>query len=370
MGEVKYVENDSNLKFSTAQYEGRALDSERTRSCGGEAAQGERSGYIEDTREPQMQTPRKKLVRYFQVHVLTLLLCCDLVGHAAAPESKAPNAEKNTLSATFKLTKGKGVKVCEAYLTRLNRSAYEYFPTCDRPENDQIAGFERLNRVFLKPEEIQPFWASAMFLLSRGDPNAWRQVEQANKKLGLPQQYGDRDIELRAIQGDSYLKVYRYDPPVDIDNDGKPDPVVVWRYGPCALTVDSRVRFWEQVPLVLNLDGTAPDATLTRRNFAHPVDGYRPPSGVLNDKFRAIGPNMSFFRFEEKYYFDAFFDVWGDFQNQRRKDPEIINRLGVFLNDRGNTRQVCEYWLEDFVTWGGTSMRKYKAIREQEMRKR
>jgi hypothetical protein len=75
----------------------------------------------------------------------------------------------------------------------------------------------------------------------------------------------------------------------------------------------------------------------------------------MASEFRPIGKNMGIFQFERIFYLDTFFDPWGDFQGRRRNDPsvsrddpEIQNRLAVFLRRGDETRQVCEYWFEDY----------------------
>jgi len=56
---------------------------------------------------------------------------------------------------------------------------------------------------------------------------------------------------------------------------------------------------------------------------------------------------MGFFKYQDLYYFDTFFDSWGDTKNKRRKDKNIGNTLAVFLHKDGETKQVCEYLMTD-----------------------
>lgn len=281
--------------------------------------------------------------------------------YAQASDARKPapdDASPSSVFASFQLTRGRGVKVCEAYRERLNRSWYPRWPMCDRPEDDRVSGFRKLGRVSLSPEQIQPFWASVKFFLSTRDPDRWKLIDESDRKLGLPRQYGDREQQLRTIRGESSFHMYGFDPLIDIDNDGIPDPVVMWRQGDCAYFDGPLPRSWVQVPVVLNTGGDAPDGERTRRLFGHPVEGYRLPSGKMTERFRPIGLRMGIFWFDGLYYMDAFFDEWGDFRNQRRSDPEIGNTLGVFLAQGGKVEQVCEYRMEDFLDVGGVSMRK------------
>jgi hypothetical protein len=52
---------------------------------------------------------------------------------------------------------------------------------------------------------------------------------------------------------------------------------------------------------------------------------------------------------------DTFFNEWGDFQGSRqyatmlaKDDSEIAHRMAVLIRRSGVTKQICEYWFEDF----------------------
>jgi len=289
---------------------------------------------------------------------------------AAARMPPPKNAPALPVFANFRLTKGRGVKVCEAYLERLNRTWYNTYPTCDRSEDDRVVGFRKLQRRPFTAEETLRFWASVKFFLSTQDPGRWKAIDESDRKLGLRRNYGDQEHQLNTIRNESTLHVYRFEQPIDIDNDGKSDPVVMWREGQCAYFDGPLPRSWTQVPVVLNAAGDGPDVERTRNLVGHPVDGYRLPSGKLTDRFRPISLRMGVFWFEGMYYMDAFFDEWGDFANQRRNDPEIANTLGVFIAQSGKTRQMCEYRLEDFIDSAGVSMRKQVAASRRDNRSR
>ena len=269
----------------------------------------------------------------------------------------------------FWLTYGEGVKVCEAYLDRLNHSSYEYHPRCDRPEEAGGSGFQALNRVKLGAEEIQPFWASVRSFIMNGDPDLWKRADASDRKLGRKPAYGDRENQLRVVREEmSQLSVFRFEPPIDIDNDGLADPIIIWRSGSCRRfgPVDE-MHYWESIAIVLNSAGNGPDVERTRQLFGHPSGAYK-IAGHPRDEFRPIGKRLGIFNVEGTYYMDTFFDDWGDFHDGRRNapelshsnparhsdDPEIANRLGVFLRRNAETSQMCEYWFEEYsdsVRW-------------------
>jgi uncharacterized protein len=281
---------------------------------------------------------------------------------AAAERLPGPNdASPLPIFAHFSLTKGQSVPVCEAYLERLNRSWYPNYPTCDRPEDDRSKGFRKLERIVLSAEEVLPFWASVRSFVLDGDPDRWKRHEAWLKERGLPAVYGDRERQLQLIRAETSLHVYRFRQPIDLDNDGSADRVVMWRDGQCGYFDGPLPRSWLQIPIVLNAAGDGPDVERTRQLFGHPIDGYRLPTGKLVSRFRPISLRAGLFWYEGSYYTDGFFDEWGDFDNQRAKDPEIGNRLGVFLRRNNVTSQICEYLLDDFVDSAGVRMRRQLA---------
>jgi hypothetical protein len=103
-----------------------------------------------------------------------------------------------------------------------------------------------------------------------------------------------------------------------------------------------------QLAFVLSTNGKRLDVQKTERFFGYPGGGY--PVTVngkrtQSDRYRPIGVSMGIFEYLGTYYFDTFFSSWGDFEGKRRTDKNIADTLGVFVNEKGNTRQVCEYLL-------------------------
>jgi hypothetical protein len=118
----------------------------------------------------------------------------------------------------------------------------------------------------------------------------------------------------------SLLAVWRYDPAVDIENDGARDDLIVW-YGSGVSDLDE---------------------TKTMAVFGHPLGESDPRL-----RLRMIGPQIGIFEYQGVFYFDTVFDARGDFTGHRVGDPELLNTLGVFLRKNGETHQVCEYVFSD-----------------------
>ena len=132
----------------------------------------------------------------------------------------------------FTLKKGGERLVCKAYQKRLNSSQFIYPPYCDRPEGGGAYGFKKLNRVFLGNAEVRRLSRQVSGFLQQKDIHMWEKIEAERRRLGVWRGHeqglgeeSERDIQaLAPIQ-----RPFRFDPPVDVDNDGVPDEVVMWR---------------------------------------------------------------------------------------------------------------------------------------------
>ena len=106
-----------------------------------------------------------------------------------------------------------------------------------------------------------------------------------------------------------------------------------------------------QIAYFLNANNGRIDVFKTITVFGHPSGGYRIPDktgqGTVTSHFRPVGPSISIFKYQELYYFDTFFDSWGDLQNRRGKSADIFNTLAVFLRQAGKTQQICEYLMTE-----------------------
>ena len=228
------------------------------------------------------------------------------------------------------LTKGHGIPVCDAYLERLTLIHSDRDLYCGRPENDEIKGFARLNRIALDADKAFAFADKVKNFTQRGNQDALLRTRSSFVKSVFPRDLG------RSIF------VWRYDPPVDIDNDGTPDSLLLWQgYGAshgnyvCGFVKTDYPVWQSQMAYVVDFEAQRINEKRTREIFGHPT-GH-------NSKFRPIGRKISIFEYGGLYYFDTFFDSSGDFEGNRQTDPQIATTLGVFLRKDDVTKQVCEY---------------------------
>lgn len=264
----------------------------------------------------------------------------------------AAHAEKRVYW-DFTLTKGKGVEVCEAYLKRLTSTEHKKYPFCDRPEDDSVEGFARLNRVPLSAEEAYRILPRTVGFVRSQNQDQYDLINEQNRKLGLPE---TEPLSFQVLPKElGYtMSMWRYEPPVDIDNDGAADPLLVSQgYGAggglyrCG---NIKYRYPEGLPqiiFVVDFDRMRLDEATTRELVGHPIGGY---PEIKNGKqigfyhrFRPIGTTFSIFQYHSEFYFDTFFDTWGDYEGRRRKYKYIADTLAVFQRKGGVTKQVCEY---------------------------
>lgn len=273
--------------------------------------------------------------------MMVVVFCSSALPLLAAEEGRW--VRTNPSYHKFTLTKGKGVEICEAYLQRLNETWFERLPFCDRPENTDVPGFEKLNRVELTPEEIYPIYYRIRGFMD-GD-----QYYYDKKEVMFPQ---NRDREIGYIKqniGNRDLSAYRYKTPIDFDNNELTDNLIIWKWQRCG-SYYRKYLFPSRgsaVVLVLTPESKAVDEAKTKTFICHPVGGYPESSGKsFYGKFRPVGRSMGIFRYKGKTYFDTFFDEWGDFVGKRKKSPDIDRTLGVFKRENNQTKQVCEYLWE------------------------
>jgi len=287
--------------------------------------------------------------------------------HTDTVKQGAKDNSPNDQRYSFVLTKGNGVPVCDAYLERLNTSTYEKPPYCDRPESDVVKGFTKLNRVPLSPADVHDlFPIVSTFLglanqknLDWADMNLQKRLTQTGQSRLT--EAGSKSLQMDLDGG--WAKMWRYEPPIDIDNDGVPDNVEVW-HGSIVRGVGGRqcgesmtdIRpgltslRQPQIAFVVAGSNDRLDVTKTRKVFEHPARVYHLDSGNFASKFRPIGNSIDIFKYQNMYYFDTFFDHWGDFENKRKNDRVAVNSLAVFLHKDGKTSQVCEYLMAENET--------------------
>jgi len=252
----------------------------------------------------------------------------------------------DTAKALFSLTKGRGTPVCEAYLERLNVTDYYSqnspsapVPYCKIPENDAIPGFALLHRVPLPTQQL---------IKMSGVVFKW--WERPNPLLTADWDATPNMVRLGGVVA------WRYDPPLDVRNNGKRENIVMWRgyglsgsAGRCGEPMNQNYTWsmrWQQLPLIMKGDMHI-DQARTAEVFGR-ISTNGPPQrekAAADHPFIPVGFFITPFVYRGTIYFSAFFDEKGDYEGKRRGDWRLWNVMGVLMRRQGRTREICEYRL-------------------------
>lgn len=231
----------------------------------------------------------------------------------------------------FEILRGKNNPVCHAYISALEYLAekdreFKYTPWCEGNLNPSVEGFPPIRRVYITDLEeaftlkyrIQPF-------LSSQKQFQWTSGPRKNQFLA------DRQANMRATGQaikSGQLAMWRYEPMLDIDNDGKPDNVLGFREARC----DSTRSFYNLV-LIVDPASRTVDEKETRRFFADP----RPYPAKTDSFVQLRGGSTGVFRYRGLDYIEA----WGtDTAWTKRKDPPVT--AIVYLRQKDEVSIVCE----------------------------
>jgi len=289
------------------------------------------------------------------VHVVLQFLLLLSAAHAG---------EKAGGQKPFELVKGQDVDVCRAYLDRLNRTEFQTIPFCGRPENAQVDGFATLNRVPLTPEQLHQVYEHLIGFAEQGDQHYFdnyrtRQLafcekpayeklcaqikEQKSKAEAQGYRWGE-PLSLSTLRL-GQTQAWRYNAEVDIDNDGRPDPILLYRERRCGgESSKGGPELAATFAFIMDEKYQVVDERRTREIFGHPNPHW---PLVDNKRFRYIGSQMGVFSYRGHYYFDTFFISWSDFNDARVNDEDLLQTLGVFRRTSGKTEQICEYHWRD-----------------------
>lgn len=234
----------------------------------------------------------------------------------------------------FELTRGTGKPVCEAYLQRLNQTEFYSPPYCERPESTLVPGFALLHRRYLTVARFKSLFRDARAVLTY-DPLAAAPTYDPTYPGFVP-------------------GAWTYDPPVDIENSGRADNLILW-------TTQDRYNFQCGTPN--NPDGSNTRGSLAGlvvsagggvidRNATYAVFGMSDLAWFSQRDVRHFYPEFSqelgVFRYRNINYFDAFLTGSREFvgsPGHRPFDPRLQSTLAVFLYAQSRRREICEYYV-------------------------
>jgi hypothetical protein len=275
----------------------------------------------------------------------------------------APCFSSNTSAAAeprerFALDRGSDA-VCVRFARVLNRMNGDQLPGCNRTEPDPAPRFEQLVRKKLPAEELYKISESLLGFAEHGAANHYGKLRRETidwcarniNPTRCTQNFSDRDSEIS--HGGRWLETYgrshfdasnawTYSPEVDIDNDGIADPVLLLTLARCGgENYKGALEKSQTYAFVMNRKYLGVDEMKTRATFGHPDPNW--PASVESDRFRYIGTNLGVFKFRGRTFFYSLMNSFADLDGKRVLDPSLESTVGVFIRERGVTRDVCEY---------------------------
>jgi hypothetical protein len=253
--------------------------------------------------------------------------------------------------------------VCNAYAKRLKQTPLRRQldetggrwlnnPHCDRGESAFPRGFKLLERVPLSIAEVTRLRPQVVAFLRSptGSPSV---IAKPDPTPTDPAPGTAQFRQAMAMNAGDHFYFYRFRPKVDIDNDGQVDDVIVWKEwgGLCGEPDEGGNPVVLRTDVVVLNERGDLDMMKTRQIFAHPKgplmviqdpDDLSHPSYLMDTEFRSIGKTLGVFVYAGKTYFDTFYEVGGDLENQRDGAPNNLDTLAVLQNHNGFTRLVCE----------------------------
>jgi hypothetical protein len=224
--------------------------------------------------------------------------------------------------------------VCAAYVRALSDSSFPQIARCERPDVGDVDGFQRVGRQPLQPKEVSDLLVPVVTMLEKDEYRAAKIVGS-----GADADHFERQQQRSIEAGQPHRFFYRFDPQPDIDNDGTPEGVAVWKdVGvPCGFVKFHDPMFSPTHLLILdsreNLDERRTRAIFGLESIA--------PTPASSRKW--LGDSFGVFRFRSEFYFDTFNSYSNlDHTISAAEEKSLLETLLVFQRKGGTTRLVCE----------------------------
>lgn len=262
----------------------------------------------------------------------------------------------------FRLVRGRGVEVCEAYLAMLRGTYFERPPYCDRPEPADVPGFTPLERI--------PLAADSVLSIATAD-NKFQSGEL--DPTNYPTTPDSSSVEFARTSESHPQAPVQFASPMDIDNDGTPDQVAYWPDPWNRFHCGSEVGFQKDgSPYYAPRRGVALDAkgrfdvSRTHELFAHPNpraitifdDKTRTTKVIEIKSYWPIARMITFTKYRDTYYFDGMMDSFRDLEQERadkqpmrngrpdyrlsRSEALLYDTIGVYERRNSKTVRQCE----------------------------
>lgn len=256
--------------------------------------------------------------------LLSLIILNSSIAYAAEEAHPKP---------VFKLIKGQGTEVCEAYLQRLNVTEYlDNNPAKGRITEPLLDGFADLKPVPLTAEEIQRIYFKTVSFARYQNQDIMEdyiKTRKITKVWDIDITANTLEIINKNIIANQKTPFVRYLIPLDLDNNGMADDIVI-KNNQGVYIVDKTIRRINEKRMY--------------QIFANQelIDW----ASVI--PFPTLAFPITVFSYKNRYYFD------GNFNKLSIKErpfvyignPHNPYLVGVFEHQNKETRRICEYeWL-------------------------
>jgi hypothetical protein len=254
--------------------------------------------------------------------------------------------EGKTPKPTFKLTKGQGTEVCEAYLQRLQATEFVYNdPTKGRLNEPQLKGFADLKTEPLTLEEVLRLYNKLKSFEQYQDQNlhdnyyekfnALHKHETKFKPEGQGYLYSIK----KSMVEHNQKPFVRYQALLDLDNDGKASDTVI-------KATNDKDHFSVKGLFIVDDKLQRVEEARMKAIFAD-QEILQWPSVT---QFPPLASSIDVFNYNGKTYFDGLLDVVlsTDFSPTVNRYSPVM--MGVFIHERSQTQKICEYqWVNGKV---------------------
>jgi hypothetical protein len=234
----------------------------------------------------------------------------------------------------FKLIKGQGVEVCEAYLKRLNITEYlDNNPAKGRITEPLLEGFTDLKPVPLTAEEIQRIYFKTISFARFRNQDIMEEAMEKSMKIYKNTKFGDIDIKDNTLEiinkniiANQNTPFVRYQVPLDLDNDGIANDTVI-KNNQGVYIVDKAIR------------------RINEKRMYQIFANQELIDWVSFVPFPTLAFPITVFSYKNRYYFDGNFNKLSvrnrPFVYLGYSDEPYL--VGVFEHQNKETRRICEY---------------------------
>lgn len=257
--------------------------------------------------------------------------------------------------------------VCAAYRQLLNQTKFEVTPFCGRPDAGSVPGFTRLKRDYWGVDQIWPVFLHVyefmrfdnqfhVEMTPSGNPASPFTMRPLQTADVITKDLMAMDLRLK------WMRVWSYEEPIDIGNDGSPLNVLIWQgYGASGISDGGGVcgsdyadHSWDfpyvnRRAFIVNADGKTLDERLTREIFGAPEESsasrslrhpkYIPGIAYDANPFRPLADTIGIFEYRGKYYIET--------ENRPKTKNAPLPPVVVYLREHGHTTKLCSIQLKN-----------------------